>query len=169
MRMKLRITILIIITLLLGFVIGMLTSAWLRHNRMKPVRTFASEQYFRQHFFKIVEPSEQQKHELDSIIEFYADDFNEMSRQYRENFESLMDKQWEDIKPVLNREQIEKLEEFERNRRKAMKEFRSKRRLEEDRGRFDRDKSRSYQRDSGKYDRDRRYHDPDQSSRSKNR
>jgi len=169
MHMKLRITILIIVTLLLGFVIGMLTSAWLRHNRMRPVRTFASEQYFRQHFFKIVEPAEKQKHKLDSIIEFYADDFNKMSRQYRENFESLMDKQWEDIKPVLNKEQIDKLEEFERNRRKAMKEFRSKRRMEEDRDRFDRDRSRSYHRDSSRDNRDRRYYEPDQSSRSKNR
>src|SRR6056297_1253551 len=106
--MKLRITILIILTLLLGFVIGMLTSAQLRHKRMRPVRTFASEQYFREHFYKIVEPSEEQKEELNGIIESYANDFNKLSEQFWDDFESLMDEQWGEIKPVLNKKQIEK-------------------------------------------------------------
>ncbi len=181
LNMKLRITILIILTLLLGFVIGMLTSAQLRHKRMRPVRTFASEQYFREHFYKIVEPSEEQKQELDSIIESYADSFNKLNRQFRDDFESLMDDQWGVIKPVLNKEQIEKLEEFERNRRKAMREFRDKRgpgsrdrhrdeisvesydRIDSVRGRKDwpdRDKSRNYNRntrDSRNPDRDTSY------------
>lgn len=154
--MKLRITILIILTLLLGFVIGMLTSAQLRHKRMRPVRTFASEQYFREHFYRIVEPSEEQKLELDGIIKSYADDFNQLRSQYREGFDSLMDEQWGEVKPVLNKEQIEKLEEFERNRRKAMKDFRDKR-SSDDRGRdrYDRDKSRNYHRDSDRENKER--------------
>ncbi len=152
--MKLRITIVIIVTLLLGFVIGMLTSAQLRHQRMRPVRTFASEQYFREHFYKIVEPSEEQKQELNGIIGSYADDFNKLNRQFRDDFESLMDEQWKVIKPVLNREQIEKLEEFERNRRKAMKEFRDKRGTG-DRDRYDRNRRRSYHRDSSQNNMDR--------------
>ncbi|MDZ7739410.1 MAG: hypothetical protein U5K32_10190 [Bacteroidales bacterium] len=158
--MKHRITIVIIVTLLLGFVIGMLTSAQLRHQRMRPVRTFASEQYFREHFYRIVEPSEEQKIELDGIIKSYADDFNKLNRQFRNDFESLMDEQWRVIKPVLNKEQIEKLEEFERNRRKAMKEFRDKRGTG-DRGRHDRDTNRSYRRDSDRDTRDRRDSDRD--------
>ncbi|MEA1885665.1 MAG: hypothetical protein U9N72_00425 [Bacteroidota bacterium] len=142
--MKLRITILIILTLLLGFAIGMLTSAQLRHKRMRPIRIYASENYFKDHLYKVVEPDSAQKAELDAIIERYGEEFNEMNAAFWKDFETLMDRQWNDIKPVLNKEQIEKLQEIERNRREKMKEFRQKDRSEDhdfyDRRRPDRDR-----------------------------
>lgn len=122
--MKLRITLLIILTLLLGFIIGMLTSAQLRHKRMRPVRIYASEHYFKEHLYKVVEPDSAQKVELDDIIKQYGEEFNEMNTTFWKDFELLMDRQWNDIKPVLNKDQIEKLEELERMRRERMKEFR---------------------------------------------
>lgn len=150
--MKLRITILIVLTLLIGFVIGMLTSAQLRHKRMRPVRIYASENYFRDHLYKVVEPDSAQKAELDAIIEEYGEEFNEMNAAFWKDFETLMDRQWSDIKPVLNKEQIEKLEEIERNRRERMKEFRKKDRTGDrdyhDRRRPDRDKKPSGFKDS---------------------
>ena len=124
--MKLRITLLIILTLLLGFAIGILTSAQLRHKRMRPVRIYASEQYFKEHLYKVVEPDSAQKAELDAIIEQYGEQVNEMNAAFWKDFETVMDSQWNDIKPVLNKEQIEKLEEIERNRRERMKEFRQR-------------------------------------------
>lgn len=143
--MKLRITILIILTLLLGFVIGMLTSAQLRHKRMRPVRIYASENYFKDHLYKAVEPDSAQKAELNAIIDQYSEEFNEMNASYWKEFESLMDRQWNDIKPVLNKEQIDKLQEIERNRREKIKDFRKK----------DRSGDRDYH-DRRKPDRDRR-------------
>ncbi len=124
--MKLRITILIILTLLLGFVIGILTSAQLRHKRMRPVRTYASEHYFKEHLYKVAEPDSAQKVELDAIIKQYGEKVNEMNASFWKDFEALMDSQWDDIKPVLDKKQIEKLEEFERNRRERMNEFRQR-------------------------------------------
>ena len=124
--MKLRITILIILTLLLGFVIGMLTSAQLRHNRMRPVRIYASEHYFREHLYKVVEPDSAQKAALDAIINKYGESFNDLNTGFRKDFESLMDKQWNEIKPVLNKEQLGKIEEFDRNRREIMRKFRQR-------------------------------------------
>ncbi|HDZ40550.1 MAG TPA: hypothetical protein ENH59_02560 [Bacteroidetes bacterium] len=124
--MKLRITLLIILTLILGFAIGMLTSAQLRHKRMRPVRTYASEHYFREHLYKVVEPDSAQKAELDDIIDRYGEYFRDLNTGFWKDFESLMDKQWSEIKPVLSRDQIEKLEEFERQRREMMKEFRQR-------------------------------------------
>ena len=135
--MKLRITILIILTLLLGFVIGMLTSAQLRHNRMRPVRIYASEHYFREQLYKVVEPDSVQEVQLDAIIKKYGESIKDLNTVFREDFESLMDKQWNEIKPVLNKEQRDKIEEFDRNRREIMKEFRQ-RGDEEDRDHFDR-------------------------------
>jgi hypothetical protein len=129
--MKLRITLLIILTLLLGVAIGVLASAQLRHKRMRPVRMYASEHYFKEHLYKVVEPDSVQKVKLDAILKQYGEEFNEMNTGFRKDFESLMDRQWNDIKPVLNKEQIEKLEEIERIRRERMKEFRQRDNSEE--------------------------------------
>ncbi|MDT8401221.1 MAG: hypothetical protein RQ743_05965 [Bacteroidales bacterium] len=122
--MKLRITLLIILTLLLGFAIGMLTSAQLRHKRMRPVRTYTSEHYFKENLYKVVEPDSVQKAELDAIIDRYGEYFRDLNTGFWKDFESMMDRQWDEIKPVLSRDQIEKLEEFEQHRREMMKEFR---------------------------------------------
>ncbi len=125
--MKLKITILIVLTLMLGFVLGFLTSAQLRHQRMKPVRIYASEDYFRDHFYKVIDPSVEQKKQLDKIIGKHSDQINELNRKFRDDFETLFDNQWKEIKPVLNKDQIKRLEELERNRREAMKEYRKRR------------------------------------------
>ncbi|MBS0011640.1 MAG: hypothetical protein KFF49_09540 [Bacteroidales bacterium] len=135
--MKLRITLLIVLTLLLGFAIGMLTSAKLRHKRMNPVRIYASEQYFRDHLYKIVEPDSIQKEELNAIIVRYGRELNELNAIFRKDIEELMDKQWKEIKPVLNRDQIDELEEFDRNRREMMKKFK-RRSSSDERSHFDR-------------------------------
>jgi len=111
-------------TLLLGFAIGILTSAQLRHKRMRPVRMYASENYFKEHLYKVVEPDSVQKAELDFIIEKYGESFRELNASFWKDFELLMDEQWNEINPVLRKDQIEKLEEFDRNRREMMKEFR---------------------------------------------
>jgi len=87
---------------------------------------YASEQYFKEHLYKVVEPDSAQKVELDAIIKHYGEQVNEMNAVFWKDFEALMDSQWNDIKPVLNKEQIEKLEEIERNRRERMKEFRQR-------------------------------------------
>lgn len=102
---------------------------------------YASEHYFKEHFYKVVEPDSAQKVKLDAILKQYSEEFNEMNTAFRKDFESLMDRQWNDIKPVLNKEQIEKLEEIERIRRERMKEFRQRDDSEE-RDRHDRGQER---------------------------
>jgi len=126
MRLKLRITLLIVLTLLLGFTIGMLTSAQLRHKRMRPVRMYASENYFRDHLYKLVEPDSIQKEKLDEIISKYGEEFNDINSVFRKELNELMDKQWNEIKPVLNKDQVERLEELNRRRREMTKEFRER-------------------------------------------
>ncbi|HCC69857.1 MAG TPA: hypothetical protein DEQ09_01690 [Bacteroidales bacterium] len=128
MKMKIRITILIVLTLLLGFALGMLTSAQLRHKRMRPVRTYASVKYFREILYKVAEPDSVQQAELDMIIEKYSEYFNDLNSEFRKDFETMMDEQWNEIKPVLNKNQIDKLEEFEQHRSEMMKEFRKRER-----------------------------------------
>ena len=52
---------------MIGFVLGMLTSAQIRFNRLKPVRVFFSEERFREGFYKIIQPDEKQKAEINQL------------------------------------------------------------------------------------------------------
>ncbi|MCF8223093.1 MAG: hypothetical protein K9J25_08080 [Bacteroidales bacterium] len=152
--MKLKITLLAVLTLVLGFIIGILVSAKLRHNRLRPVRTSVSERYFREHLYRVIDPDSQQIEKLDIIIREYGKNFHELSSDYRQSIDSLMDMQWKEIRPVLSRDQIKRLEEMEEKRREAMKEFRNKKRMDPDK-RFDRSRDRDrYHRDRDDYSRD---------------
>ena len=70
--MKTKPIILVIVTLIIGFVLGMLTSAQLRMHRLKPVRVYFSEERFMEGFYKIIEPDDRQKEEIEKIIQKYA-------------------------------------------------------------------------------------------------
>jgi len=70
--MKAKPILLVILTLLIGFVLGMLTSAQIRLHKLKPVRLYFSEERFREGFFKTIQPDEKQKAEIQKILDKYA-------------------------------------------------------------------------------------------------
>ena len=59
--MKIKPVFLILATLIIGFVLGMLTSAQIRYHKLNPVRVFFSEERFREGFYRTIQPDEQQK------------------------------------------------------------------------------------------------------------
>ena len=84
--MKAKPILLVLITLLIGFVIGMLTSAQIRLNRLKPVRLYFSEERFREGFFKTIQPDEKQKAEIEKILDKYAKLNSELLNTFRKVF-----------------------------------------------------------------------------------
>ena len=61
--MKARPILLVVITLVIGLILGMLISAQIRFNKLKPVRLYFSEERFREGFYKTIQPDEKQKAE----------------------------------------------------------------------------------------------------------
>ena len=59
--MKTRTILLAVVILIIGFILGMLTSAQLRLHKLKPVRLYFSEERFREGFYKTIQPDEAQK------------------------------------------------------------------------------------------------------------
>jgi len=70
--MKAKPIIIIVLTLAIGFVLGMLVSAQIRLHKLQPVRVFFSEQRFRDGFYKVIQPDEKQKETIDNILSKYA-------------------------------------------------------------------------------------------------
>ncbi len=122
--MKAKPIILFIVTLLIGFVIGMLTSAQIRFNKLKPVRVFFSEQRFRDGFYRAIEPDEQQKAKIDQILDKYAKINSNFQNEYRNKLDSTMKAFRKELGSNLSKDQLARLKEMDDRRREMIKEYR---------------------------------------------
>lgn len=114
--MKARTLIIIFGTLIIGFFLGILTSAQIRYQKLKPVRTFFSEEMFRKNIFSTIQPEEQQKAKIDEIIGKYAKLNTDIQSDFRDKFETMMKDFWSEIDPNLTKEQIARLKQMEERR-----------------------------------------------------
>ena len=117
--MKTKAILLVALTLVIGIFIGMLTSAHLRHQRMKSVRMYSSEQRFREGIYSSIKPDEEQKEKIDVILKKYSDLNRSVVSNFRKELESLMDQMRAEIEPLLSEEQLEQL----RQREEEMKDM----------------------------------------------
>lgn len=116
MEMKTKSVIILIATLLLGFILGMLTSAQIRYHKLKPIRVFFSEERFREGIYSVINPDESQMVKLDEIIKKYSRRNREIQTNFRRELDNFTKDLWNEMDPVLTREQVEKLQEMEKKR-----------------------------------------------------
>ena len=125
--MKAKPIILLILTLLIGFVLGMLTSAHLRFNKLKPVRFYFSEERFREGFYKIIQPDEKQRAEIDKILEKHARINSAMQDNFRKQADSNIKALRKELDAKLTKDQLARLKEMDERREKMIKESRKHR------------------------------------------
>jgi hypothetical protein len=118
-NMKAKPIIFILITLIIGFILGMLTSAQIRYHRLKPVRVFFSEERFRNGFYEVIQPDEKQKTTIDQLLTKYAGVNSEIQNDFRKRMDSTMKEFWKELEPSLTKEQLARLKEMD-NRRMEM-------------------------------------------------
>jgi hypothetical protein len=114
--MKARPIIIIIITLIIGFVLGMLTSGLIRYHRLKPVRVFFSEERFRNGFYEVIQPDEKQKETIDQLLSKYAAINSDIQNDFRKKMDSTMKDFWKELEPSLTKEQLARLKEMDQRR-----------------------------------------------------
>ena len=119
--MKTKPIILALITLIVGFTLGMLTSAQLRSQRLKPVKVFFSEDKFRGGMYEAIQPTEEQKVEIDKILYKYYKLNSEAGAAFREEFDARMDRFRSEIDANLTPEQNERLKELDAQRKEMRK------------------------------------------------
>lgn len=121
--MKKKTIAIVAVIFVIGFVLGMLTSAQLRQNKLKPLRFSFSEEGL----YKVIQPDEKQKAELKSVIDKYAKKNGTLQDNFRKDFDKNMSDFQEEIKSKLTKEQLEILDDIEQRRREMMKEWEKKR------------------------------------------
>ena len=125
--MKTRPVILVIVTLIIGFLLGMLISAQIRNHKLKPVRVFFSEEKFREGMYNAIQPTEGQKVKIDEILDKYSKMNSEATVAFRKEFEVRMGKFRNELDSNLTPEQIVRLKELDEQREKMIRSHRNDR------------------------------------------
>lgn len=125
--MKTRTILLAIVILIIGFILGMLTSAQLRLHKLKPVRLYFSEERFREGFYKTIQPDEAQKVKIDLILDKYAKLNSELQGNFRKEMEANVKSMRKELDSNLTREQQARLKEMDDRRQEMMRQERERR------------------------------------------
>jgi hypothetical protein len=115
-----------IITLIIGFALGWLTSAQLRLNRLKPVRMYFSEERFREGFYRIIQPDEAQKAKIEIILDKYARLNSETQNTFRKELDANIRAMRKELDSNLTRDQLIRLKEMDDRRMEMMKQDRKR-------------------------------------------
>jgi hypothetical protein len=114
--MKAKPIIIIVITLVIGFVLGMLTSAQIRYHRLKPVRVFFSEERFRNGFYEVIQPDEKQKETIDQLLSKYAAVNSEIQSDFRKKMDTTLKDFWKELEPSLTKDQLARIKAMDQRR-----------------------------------------------------
>jgi hypothetical protein len=125
--MKAKPVLLVVLTLLLGFILGWLTSAQVRLQKLKPVRFYFSEEHFREGFYKTIQPDEKQKAEIEKILDNYARLNSEMQANFRKEFEANIKAFRKELDSKLTKEQLARLKEIDEQRQEMIRHNRRNR------------------------------------------
>ena len=119
--MKTKPVLLILGTLIIGFILGMLTSAQIRYHKLNPVRVFFSEERFREGFYRAIQPDDQQKAKIDIVLDKYARINGDLQSTFRKELESNMKEFRKEIDTYLTRDQIARLREMDERRQQMIR------------------------------------------------
>jgi hypothetical protein len=119
--MKAKSILVLILTLIIGVVLGMLTSAQIRHQRFRPVKFFHSEEKLREIFYHTIKPDEKQKAELEPILDKYAKINRELQNNFRKEMDASVSELRREIEPRLTRDQLARLKEMDKKRQEMIR------------------------------------------------
>jgi ElaB/YqjD/DUF883 family membrane-anchored ribosome-binding protein len=125
--MKAKPILVVVITLVIGFVLGMLTSAQIRFNKLKPVRLYFSEERFREGFFQTIQPDEKQKAEIEQILDKYAKMNSVLQNNLRKELDSNIKEMRKELDSMLTKEQLTRLREMDERRQNMIRQGRRNR------------------------------------------
>lgn len=119
--MKTKTILVLILTLIIGFVLGMLTSAQIRYTKLRPVKVFFSEERFREGFYHTIKPDEQQKAEIEPILDKYVRINSEIQSNFRKEMDASVKNFRKEIDSKLTKEQLDRLKEMDKKRQEMIK------------------------------------------------
>ncbi|MCB0629508.1 MAG: hypothetical protein R2824_11975 [Saprospiraceae bacterium] len=98
--------------LALGFIGGFFTHRQVTIKQVQQVREIAQERGFQRHLLDFIEPTPDQREQLEPIIQRYAKQMGKQMMEHRQERQILIDAMHDEIKPLLSDGQLKKLDDF---------------------------------------------------------
>lgn len=111
MNMKLKVTFIIIITLVLGIVVGALANRTFSQRRIRSILSSRSPEFFVAFYERILEPDTEQSKMIREILDKYAKSISESRENFTSEMQSTFESMKAEIDPILTPEQKERLKE----------------------------------------------------------
>ncbi len=112
MKKRLKYSLIFIITLLIGFVIGFLTNGRLVNQRIVKMKDYFSETGFGREIKSVVRPTPEQEKLLMPAFRNFASSNHELMNNFHDDQKELFSRLKEDLDTILNEEQIKRLDEY---------------------------------------------------------
>ncbi|HQO49441.1 MAG TPA: hypothetical protein PK939_03375 [Bacteroidales bacterium] len=107
--MKTKLTLLLITSLLIGFLIGFLASGRMTKTKVEKIKSWNTREGFRTHLFDIMEADEMQRAELKVLMDSFSDLHWKMVNQHWENQNVFFDSLYNQLEKRVTKEQFDKL------------------------------------------------------------
>jgi hypothetical protein len=111
MQIHTKTALILFATLIIGLVLGALVSGPLLFHHLDGQIGPRLSEHFVRRFEELIDPGEEQKNKVHSILENHAANFMEMHHRHRAEMETLMDSLHTELFSVLTDEERERLEE----------------------------------------------------------
>ncbi|PID89810.1 MAG: hypothetical protein CSB01_00085 [Bacteroidia bacterium] len=123
MKRRIKPVLIILVTLAIGFALGVLTTGQFIGRQMKKFKERNTEKGFVNYFNQILNTDEEQKKVLNPILKKYGAIYKEATKTYLFTIDSGLNAFEAEVTPHLKQKQIEKLECFKKHRNKFKNGF----------------------------------------------
>lgn len=114
--MNIKSTAILLFTLLIGFMLGVLSTGRFVQSQVSNMQQLREAPM--QKLLETINPTEEQRQQLDPVLEKYASEIIELNLQHKEILQETIDSLLSEIQPVLDNDQLNRIE----TRRKIMQE-----------------------------------------------
>lgn len=121
MKNRVKILILLSVTLIIGLVIGFLVNGRITSYRIDKMRHNYSNTGFGREIVRIIKPNAEQSKELKPILSAFAQKNKELLDDYHQEKEELFVDLKEELADILDDDQLKRLEEFNSDKNKRFK------------------------------------------------
>lgn len=111
MNIKVKTTLILTGTLVIGILLGAMLNRALMHMKIKGFLAMRTHKGFVERIETMIQPSDPQKKEVSAILDKYALQFDAMHEEFKGRMSSLLDSFKDDLTPVLTPEQMKMMED----------------------------------------------------------
>jgi hypothetical protein len=110
--MKTKFTFMLLGALVLGILIGVLVTGRYTRHKVVQIKEMGTPEGLHRHFYKLIDPSEEQEELIRPILRTYATQSQEMRQRHWDEHKALFKQVQQELEPLLDEEQLERLENF---------------------------------------------------------